>query len=225
MKTQEEIEKLIFERKNKSHKSLSEYESLEIVRSFNIETAETFLADDLSDAIKKADKIGYPVVVKGVVEGVMHKTEKGLVHPFIRSKDDLYKVIEENLPDCKQFLIQKQVSGIREIALGFVRDLTFGPTVVIAMGGIHSELISDSAFVLAPVEEKKAEEAILRLKSSKMFGTYRGEKPVKMNLLVQLVKKVGEIAINCSSIQELDMNPVIIQKDGTPVVCSALIII
>jgi hypothetical protein len=58
-----------------------------------------------------------------------------------------------------------------------------------------------------------------------MLGRYRGEEPARVDLLTGMMRKVGELAVALPQIKELDVNPVILRKDGTPVACSALVVL
>ena len=107
---------------------------------------------------------------------VAHKTEKGLVHPWIRSEAEARAVLAELPEGCSGFLVAEHVAGIRELLLGMVRDPSFGPAVVVGLGGVHSELIADVSFALAPVEADAAAGALTRLRCRRMLGAYHGGK-------------------------------------------------
>jgi succinyl-CoA synthetase beta subunit len=225
MGVEREIGRLIEEKREAGAASLSEHDSLRVLRSWGIDVVGLALARSVDEAARHASRIGYPVVIKGIVPGVTHKTEKGLVHSWVRGEEGLREVIEGLPGECEGYLVEEQVRGIRELALGIVRDPTFGASVLVAMGGVHSELIGDASFALAPVGEEEALEALRRLRCFGMLGRYRGEEPARVDLLTGMMRKVGELAVALPQIKELDVNPVILRKDGTPVACSALVVL
>jgi succinyl-CoA synthetase beta subunit len=205
--------------------SLSERDSLRVLEAWGVEVVRFAHARTAPEASERAVELGFPVVLKGLVPAVAHKTEHGLVHPFIRSAPELEQALRELPPSCAGYLLEEQVRGIRELVLGIVRDPTFGATVLVGMGGIHSELLADTSFVLAPVEARKARAALGRLRCARMLGSYRGEAPAKLDKLVTIMQQLGELALGLPEIRELDVNPLILRPDGTPVACSALVVL
>jgi succinyl-CoA synthetase beta subunit len=160
-----------------------------------------------------------------MVPDVAHKTEQGLVHPWIRSDSELAHALTELPSSCSGFLLEEQVRGIRELMLGVVHDPSFGASVLVGMGGVHSEVIADTGFVLAPVQVEQARGALARLRCARMLGRYRGEAPAQLDALVSMMQQLGELALAFGQIRELDINPVIVRRDGTPVACSALVVL
>lgn len=224
-KEKAEVRHLLERKRREGAQNLSEYESLQVLQSWGLPVVKFHFARDADEAAGFAGSAGYPVVVKGIIPSVAHKTEKGLVHPWVRGESELRRVVSDLPAECAGYLIEEHVTGIRELVMGIVRDPTFGASVLVAMGGVHSELIADVGFVLAPVGEEEARGAIGRLKCSKMLGPYRGEEPARMKLLTGMIQQLGELAVEVPQIKELDINPVILRKDGTPVACSGLIVL
>jgi hypothetical protein len=204
---------------------LSEHESLGVLAAAGLEVVRFELGRRPADLPGLAAHLGYPLVLKGLVPNVAHKTERGLVHPWIRSEPELLRAAAELPAECDGFLLEEQVRGIRELVLGVVRDPSFGATVLVAMGGVHSELLDDTSFVVAPVREDAARAALGKLRCACMFGAYRGEAAAREELLVAMMCRLGELALDCPEVRELDINPVILRRDGTPVAASALVVL
>jgi len=215
---------ILGERGAQAPASLSEHDSLRLLEAWGVSVVRFAVAHSGPEAIARASDLGYPVVLKGMVAGVAHKTERGLVHPWIRSPAELDHALGELPASCQGFLVEEQIRGIRELVLGIVRDPTFGASVLVAMGGVHSELLADTSFVLAPVDAAQARAALTALRCARMLGAYRGEAPAKVELLAAMMQQLGELALACPEIRELDINPVILRRDGTPVACSALVV-
>ena len=221
----ERVRAIVAQRPPSAAATLSEHDSLCLLAAWGLETVRRAFAPSRAEAFGLAETIGFPLVLKGLVPDVAHKTERGLVHPWLRSAAELEQALVALPPDCSGFLLEEQVRGIRELVLGIVRDPTFGPAVLVAMGGVHSELIADTSFVLAPVAGDKARSALGRLRAARMLGAYRGEAPAEVERLVAMMQQLGELALAAPEIRELDINPVILRRDGTPVACSALVVL
>lgn len=211
--------------RNGTRQALSEHDSLRVLAAAGVEVVRSELVRSAADAPALASRIGYPLVLKGLVPNVAHKTERGLVHPWIRSEAELLRAMGELPDDCVSYLLEEQVRGIRELVLGIVRDAAFGPTVLVAMGGVHSELLADTCFVVAPVSATAARAALDRLRCARMLGPYRGEEPAKLDLLVEMMSRLGQLALDCPEVSELDVNPVILRRDGTPIAASGLVVL
>ena len=122
---------------------------------------------DLDEALRAAKKMGYPVVLKGMVEGQVHKTEVGLVKLNLRNADQLKSAYERcfaSKTKPKSFLIQPMLKGDLELIVGIVRDPQFGPTVMLGLGGVWAEVYRDVVFRLAPLNQEEVLEMILGFK-------------------------------------------------------------
>ncbi len=114
------------------------------------------------------------------------------------------------------------VPGKREIIVGAIRDQTFGPCVMLGLGGIQVEAVGDVSFRLAPLDERDAVEMINELRAHAIFGPFRGEPPVNKTSLSDILMAAGRILIDYEQISQIDINPLII-NDGQPIAVDALV--
>jgi acetyltransferase len=184
-------------------------------------------ARNLGEALRAAKRIGYPIVLKGIVEGQAHKTELGLVKLNLRNGDQLKSAYRKMLHariKPESFLIQPMVQGDLELIAGVVRDPQFGPAVMLGLGGVRAEVYKDTAFRLAPINQKDVLNMVSDLKGQALLKGYRGSKPVNMERLAHWLIKLGWFALKLEKIQEIDVNPLLI-VDGEPVAVDATIIL
>ena len=221
----ERLRRAIAQRAKPGVRTLSEHDSLGVLELAGIEVVRFAYAPSLETLGVAARTVGYPLVLKGMMAAVAHKTEKGLVHPWIRSEPELLAAARALPEGCEGFLLEEQVRGIRELVLGIVRDPSFGASVLVALGGVHSELLADTSFALAPVCAADARAALSRLRCRRMLDAYRGEAPADLDRLVAMMQQLGELALAAPAIRELDINPVILRRDGVPVACSGLVVL
>jgi acyl-CoA synthetase (NDP forming) len=225
MKTKSSIlEKAIRE----GRKTLSEYESKDFLKSCGIPVTRELLVHSREECLKAAQVIGYPLVLKGCSPDLAHKTEKGLVRVDIRSEqeasrafDDLTSRMEENKKDI---LVQEMIKGPREMVAGMTRDPQFGPCVMFGLGGIFTEILKDIAFRVAPLERQDALDMTQEIKAHKILGAVRGMPAADLDLLCDILVRVGEIGMQNQSIQEIDINPLIL-SGAKPVAVDALIVL
>jgi len=209
-------------------KTLSEYESKEFLKSYGIPATRESLVHTREECTKAAHAIGYPLVLKACSPQLAHKTEKGLVRLDLRSNqelilafDDLMSRLEGNE---KSILVQELIKGTRELVAGMTRDPQFGPCVMFGLGGIFTEILKDIAFRVAPLEKRDALDMTQEIKAHKILGAVRGMPAADMDLLCDILVKVGEIGLENESIQEIDINPLIL-SGAKPVAVDALIVL
>jgi acetyl-CoA synthetase (ADP-forming) len=209
-------------------KTLSEFESKEFLKSYGIPATRERLVHTREECTKAAQAIGYPLVLKGCSPQLAHKTEKGLVRLDLRSDqelilafDDLMSRLEGNE---KNILVQELIKGTRELVAGMTRDPQFGPCVMFGLGGIFTEILKDIAFRVAPLEKRDAMDMTQEIKAHKILGAVRGMPAADMDLLCDILVRVGEIGLENESIQEIDINPLIL-SGAKPVAVDALIVL
>jgi acetyl-CoA synthetase (ADP-forming) len=211
----------------KGQKTLSEYESRLVIESAGVFVAAAALAKTKDKAIKEAEKIGYPVVMKGCSPELAHKTEAGMVVLNIANSEEAAQVYDELTVKVKHLdgvLVEKMVRGNREFVIGLSRDPQFGPCVMFGLGGIFTEALKDVTFRVAPLSNEDALEMIDEIKTKKLLGEFRGSPAVDRKALAKALIGVGELGIKYDSIAEIDINPLIICGDK-PVAVDALVVL
>ena len=206
---------------------LDEYQSKRLLAAAGIVTVEEAVATNRSEALTVAGKIGYPVVLKGLVSGVAHKTEKGLVELGIRSDEQLERACADIFARAAnrcRLLIQRQVEGRIEIIVGLVRDRQFGPCVMCGFGGIFAEARADRAFAVAPLSKKEALALIDRLKYRHLLEGWRGEPAADKQALAEAIVATARLGCADERIQEIDVNPLIISA-GRPIAVDATVVL
>lgn len=172
---------------------------------------------------------GFPVVVKGVVPGLAHKSEYGLVKVGIRDQTELEQAVAEIAAAAEHHelalegqLIAKSYSGVELIA-GVVDDESFGKVLMIGAGGVLAELLDDKVFIACPASADSVRTALSKLRISRLLEGFRGNSK-DVDALVRLLARVSEVAATCSDLAELDLNPIIVGEVGQgAVVVDALV--
>lgn len=210
-----------------NYRILSEYESKEILRGAGISTCKEILARDLKEVLDAVSQIGYPVALKGCMEGLAHKSEENLVFLDVKSNNELeaaYKHIKEKVPEAK-ILVQEMVNNKREVLVGFLRDEIMGPCVSFGLGGIFTEILKDVAFRLAPVNMDEAKMMLDDIRGHRILDNIRGLPAVDKGALAELIVKVSILGITNEKIREIDINPVCFNDKGIPMAVDATVIL
>jgi acetyltransferase len=206
---------------------LDELVSKQVLKACGIPVVEEKQVTFFEEAQRAAADFGFPLVVKGMVAGVSHKTESSLVHLGIASDQDLASAVttlQQTMEGRGRILIQKQVPGKIELVAGFVRDPRLGPCVMCGLGGIFAEALNDTVFGVAPLTLADALAMIDRLKCRPMLDGYRGYDPVDKNALGRILVTLGDLGCAYPDIREIDINPLIMHK-GDPVAVDGLVVL
>jgi len=177
-------------------------------------------ARSASAAVEAARALGLPVAVKVTDPGVVHKTELGLVRTGLRTQSqvrDAYRDFRVAVDHSPEVLVQPMVTGI-EVALGVVRDPSMGPLVMVASGGVATDVWDDRAFLVPPVSAAEARRAIGLLRISALLHGFRGAPAADVTGLEDLVTALGRLAVDVPELAELDLNPVMVGAQGCRVV-------
>jgi acetyl-CoA synthetase (ADP-forming) len=226
--------KAIFKKvKREKRNVLTLEESIEILKYYKIPVAKTGLAKTIEEAVLIAKKIGYPVVLKIVSPQLIHKTEaKGAILD-IKNKEELKKMYEQLLRNVKRFnpsakihgvIVQEMIREGYETIVGGIRDAQFGPTVMLGLGGIFTEVYNDTSFRVAPLSKKDALEMIKEIKGYEILKGYRNNPPADINALIDVLIKVGKIMSKEDEIKEIDINPLFLSAKRSIAVDARIIL-
>ena len=204
-----------------------EFDSKRILEAAGIPVIEERIVRSAADAVRAGQGIGYPVVMKGLLPGDVHKTESGLICLGIRSSaeaKETFRDFQARMNDRGRILIQRQVPIDYEIIAGFLRDSQFGPCVMFGLGGIFSELQRDVAFALAPLRRKDALGLLDRIRGRKLLRGFRGMAPLEDDIMADILVRLGELGASCPDIEQIDINPLVVSH-GMPVAVDATVVL
>jgi acetyltransferase len=211
----------------KSQGVLDEYESKNILKNYGIPVVDEGIVYSRKGLEQTCDKFGFPIVMKGLLPGGIHKTELGLVSLNIADKSSALKTFNELAMKMKgkgSILVQRQAAGRVELILGLLRDANFGPCVMCGIGGIYAELLNDAVFAMAPLGLSDALNAIGSLKNQRILDGFRGAPPVDRHAVADIMVKLGRIGQDNSNILQIDINPLLAGPDGLVAVDATIIL-
>jgi len=180
------------------------------------------LVTDEGSAAAAAKVMEYPVALKVVSEEISHKSDIGGVKIRIRDEAALklaFREIMENVKGHKVdgILVQKMARKGIELIIGGKKDPQFGHMVVLGLGGVYVEIFRDVTARICPVTDDDVKEMVEELKSHPLLVGARGEKPIDMKALRNMVLGVCKFIMK-EDIKEFDLNPVIFDEKGGDVV-------
>ena len=209
--------------------TMSEALSKQLLTPFGFPFAVEAVVATPSEAANAADEMGYPVVAKLNGDSIAHKTERGLVRLKLADRAAVEHAATDLLamatPDDGevQLLIAKMIDGSRELIVGMVHDPAFGNTAMLGVGGIFAEVIQDVVFAPMPIDLASAKRMIEALKYQAILKEFRGEAAVDTESLARAIVALSAACDKHPEIVSIDINPLIVQRDGTLVAVDALV--
>lgn len=202
--------------------NVAEYKSKEIMKQLNIPIPRGELAISVEDALKIANEISYPVVLKAQSNKLAHKTDAGGVILNIKNNDELKKAFIKMNESIKEkmgikldgILIEPMEKLGAEIVIGARRDLKWGAVILVGLGGIWIEILKDVCLITPELGERAIVEAISSLKSSALLKGARGTQAVDLKAIAQTVIKIADLISSNERIMEVEINPLVAKPSG-----------
>lgn len=191
----------------------NEYKADKFLSKF-IPIAKSQLVKEISEI-----KLKFPFFLKIISNDALHKTDINGVK-LVNNKDELLKNFNNLMQTAKRkkikldgIIAQEKIEG-QQLIIGIKKDEIFNHIILFGLGGIFTEVLDDISIRKCPINKNDAQEMIDELKSRKVFYGFRGEK-LSLEFLKKILIKVSEIPLKHKNIQELDINPFILnEKDG-----------
>ena len=210
-------------------RTLSEAASKSLLREYGVPMSEEHNVGDPVAAARAAAQLGFPVVLKLCGDTIAHKTERGLVKLRLTDATAVTAAAAELMGKATPadgdvtLLVAPMISGNRELIAGVVRDPQFGANVMLGVGGILAEAVADVVFRPVPLSAIDAGEMIDGLATQKLLGAFRGEAAVDRAGLERVLLGLSALATARPDVVGVDINPLIVSTDGTPVAVDALV--
>ena len=200
---------------------LSFAEIFPLLSDAGIQVADYRIVTDTAAAVGAANELHYPVVLKSIAPGVLHKTDVGgvalnlgdalAVESAANAMRDRFSVAGFEIDG---FLVQQQSGAGIEAIIGASIDPTLGPLIVAGIGGVAVELYKDVALRRAPMTDIDADDMLEQLRGRKLLAGFRGAPPADRPALVDILRRVSALVEAVPEIAEIDLNPVIVQPLG-----------
>jgi acetate---CoA ligase (ADP-forming) len=215
--------------------ALSEFDSKSLLREAGIALPDEALVttrDELDAAIGRA---GFPLVMKIQSRDIPHKSEAGGVRVNITTRGEAFTAYGALLDNARKHRPDAAIQGVLvgpmagkgvEIIIGSLTDKTFGPIVMVGLGGITTELFHDVIYRPAPVSAVEASAMLDSLKAAPLLKGFRGAAKTDVAALAQLISQVSVLAArHAGEISEIELNPVLVHGEGQGVtILDALVV-
>ncbi|MBA4732403.1 MAG: acetate--CoA ligase family protein [Candidatus Thioglobus sp.] len=209
---------------HKSKQQLTEYQGKQLLKKYGVTIPMGCLVENVTEAIKAAEEISFPVTLKVSGAKLAHKTELNGVRLNIQNVKTLKEACDDLFKISPELLIEKMIeSPICELIIGMDYDPTFGKHIIVGGGGVFVELLQDSSVLILPVSREDIRQALSNLKVFKLLEGYRGGMKGDIEAVIDSVMSVIEL-IRTNAVEELDINPLLVLKGSDGVVAADTLI-
>jgi acetate---CoA ligase (ADP-forming) len=200
-------------------RTLDEMQAYALFDRFGIAHAPS-VALDADITLPPVLPFAYPVVVKVLSSAITHKSDVGGVMVGITDGASLIAAIaglRARLPEAQRVLVQPMIAGVGEVLVGYRVDPDVGPLVMVATGGVYTEIYRDRSLRLAPVDAATAVEMITEVRGLRPLAGYRGKPAGDLAALAEAIAALSQLAAE-PSVVEAEINPLIVRSQGGGVV-------
>lgn len=198
-------------------------EGRDLMEAAGIRMPETRIAKSLDDAVRYAEEIGYPIVMKVVSRDILHKSDVGGVALDLENREEIMDAYQAIMSNCRTRMPDARIQGIQvsemapegvELIVGARRDPAFGPTIMFGMGGIYVEVLKDVTFRAVPFSRSEAIEMMKEIRAYPLLLGVRGEDPKDIDTVLDTIIRLGTIIQNCEGISDIEINPLMAYEQG-----------
>jgi acetyltransferase len=198
---------------------LTEHEAKGVLAAYGIPVVETKVARSEDEAVRVAEEIGYPVVIKLHSESITHKSDVGGVSLNLFDEEAVrtaYKAVQTSVTEKAGAAHFQGVSVqpmIRhngyELIVGSATDPQFGPVLLFGSGGQLVEVYRDRSLALPPLNTTLARRLMEQTRVFKALTGTRGRKSVDLQALEGVLVRFSQLVVDQRWIKEIDINPLI----------------
>jgi len=227
------VSNLILKVRKEGRHFLLEPEAKTVCIEYGIPVTKFEVAKSEAEAVKFAEAIGFPVVLKVVSPDIIHKSDVGGVIVGLKSAGevrDAYKRILENVKKHRAnakivgILVQEMAPASTEVIVGAIKDPQFGPALMFGLGGIFVEVLKDVTFRVAPINEDEAREMITEVRAYPLLKGYRNMPPADIEAIIKILLNTSRLVMEHEEIKEVDLNPIMVYEKGAKTVDARIIL-
>jgi acetate---CoA ligase (ADP-forming) len=205
-------------------RSISEHDAGELLQEYGIDVVRQLLVTDAGQVVDAAESLRSPYVVKIVSDEVPHRSDIGGVVLGVEGASEACRAYQSVIRNAQAAFPDAGIRGVTisetapaglELIVGVSQDSTFGPAVMVGLGGIHAEVFKDAALRLPPIDDVTASEMVGSLRGSALLYSLRGRPGRDIEAVMDVVIRLGELALDLGpELTALEMNPLIVGANG-----------
>ncbi len=202
---------------------LLSHEASAVMKATEMQMPQSYISRNINEAVKYANKIGYPVVMKIVSKDIIHKSDAGGVALDLENENEVLDAYQAIMHNCRRYKPDVKITGVEiaemipkgtETIVGARRDKSFGPIVMFGLGGIYVEVMKDVSFRAVPITKREAMSMIKEIKSYPLLLGVRGEGRKDINSIIDTIIRLSKVILECDSISDIEVNPLVVYEEN-----------
>jgi acyl-CoA synthetase (NDP forming) len=198
-------------------------EAQELMRVAGLPMPQSCIARNIDEAVRYAEDIGYPVVMKVVSRDILHKSDAGGVALDLLNKEEVMDAYQAIMQNSRAYNANAVIQGVEvsemvkqgtEVILGARKDGAFGPIVMFGLGGIYVEVMKDVAFRAAPLNRDEILDMVKEIKSYPLLLGVRGEARKDIPSIIDTLVKLATLIEQSRRITDIEINPLMVYEQG-----------
>jgi acetyltransferase len=190
----------------------------QLLEALGVPSPRRFVCSSHAEARAAFERLSKPVVAKILAQEIGHKTELGGVQLNIADEQALARALEKldaiPLTSPRRYLLEEMAPPGLELILGGRRDASFGPTLMVGLGGIFAEALRDTSTRLAPLSLAEASDMLDELRAAPLFAGFRNSPALDGGALTRAMVSVGDFLALHPEVTELEINPLRVYPSG-----------
>ena len=198
-------------------------EGKDVMEAAGIKMPETRVAKSMDEAVRFAEEMGYPLVMKVVSRDILHKSDMGGVALDLENREEVIDAYQAIMSNCRTRAPHARIQGIQvsemapagvELIVGARKDPAFGPTIMFGMGGIYVEVLKDVTFRAVPFSRAEAIEMMKEIRAYPLLLGVRGEERKDIESVLDTIIRLGTVIQRCDGISDIEVNPLMAYEQG-----------
>ncbi len=198
-------------------------EGKDVMEAAGIKMPETRVAKNMDEAVRFAEEMGYPLVMKIVSRDILHKSDMGGVALDLENREEVIDAYQAIMSNCRARVPHARIQGIQvsemapsgvELIVGARKDPAFGPTIMFGMGGIYVEVLKDVTFRAVPFSRAEAIEMMKEIRAYPLLLGVRGEERKDIESVLDTIIRLGTVIQRCDGISDIEVNPLMAYEQG-----------
>jgi len=200
---------------------LDAVESKALLSAFGIPVMRSLPAHDANEALAIAEETGFPLAMKIHSADITHKSDVDGVRLGISNGRDVQTAYRELVETARERQPGARINGVliepmwqsragRELMLGVVNDVVFGPVISVGLGGTMVEVIRDRSIGLPPLNRFLARSMIADTRAARFLEEFRGKPAASRRAVEDVILRLSDMVCELPWLEELDINPLVV---------------
>jgi acetyltransferase len=217
-----------------NREELTENEAKKVLKYYNFPVVKTAVANNVDEAVRLAQEIGFPVVLKILSPQIAHKSDAGGVTLNVNSPSEVREAYEVLIQRANAYNPNAQILGVivqpmiekngYELIIGGKTDPVFGPVILFGMGGVGVEIFKDYSIGLPPLNTTLLRRMMEETKVYQLLKGYRNRPPVDLKRLEEIMLLFSQFLIDFPQIKEIRINPLLVTEKEACVLDATIVI-